>query len=39
MKNFEQPVVEIIVYESIDVVTTSFGIFDDNGFNNNVVKP
>lgn len=39
MKNFEQPVVEIIVYESIDVVTTSFAIFDDNGFNNNVVKP
>lgn len=38
MKNFEIPFVEIVAFESMDIVTTS-DFFDDEGFNNQVVKP
>lgn len=39
MKKFEQPVIETIVYEYIDVIATSMSDVDDSGFNNQVVKP
>ena len=39
MKKFEQPVIEAIVYECIDIIATSSPDVDDNGFNNEVVKP
>lgn len=39
MKKFEKPVIEIVVFKDIDIVTTSLPDVDDNGFNNEVVKP
>ena len=39
IKKFEQPVIETIVYECVDIITTSSPSFDDEGFNNEVVKP
>ena len=39
MKKFETPVIETISFEWIDVIATSRFDVDDNGFNNQVVKP
>lgn len=39
MKKFEQPVIETIKYDYIDVIATSPSDVDDSGFNNQVVKP
>ena len=39
MKKFEQPVIETIVYNYIDVIATSSSDVDGSGFNNQVVKP
>ena len=40
MKKFEQPVIETIVYDYVDVIaTSSYPDVDDSGFNNQVVKP
>ncbi len=39
MKKFEQPVIETIVYECIDIIATSSPDIDDSGFDNEVVKP
>lgn len=39
MKEFEQPVIETIVYEYTDVIAISMSDVDDSGFNNQVVKP
>lgn len=37
MKLFEKPVIEVVAFTCKDVITTSD--LDDEGFNNEVVKP
>ena len=39
MKTYEKPEIEVITFEVPDVITTSSPSMDDNGFNNEVVKP
>ena len=39
MKKFETPVIEIVTFESKDIIATSTPNVDDDGFNNEVVKP
>ncbi len=39
MKEFETPVIKTVVLESKDVIATSAPDVDNDGFNNEVVKP
>lgn len=42
MKLFEKPIVELIVFECKDIITSSYeddDDLDDDGFNNEIVKP
>ena len=39
MNTYKQPEIEVIKFETPEVITTSLPVFDDNGFNNEVVKP
>ena len=39
MKQFEQPVIETIVYDTVDIIAISLPDVDEGGFNNQVVKP
>ena len=39
MTLFEAPVMNIVALESVDIITTSIPDMDDEGFNNEIVKP
>lgn len=39
MKTYEKPEIEVTDFEIPDVITTSSPSMDDNGFNNELVKP
>ena len=39
MKLFEKPVIEVVAFACKDVITTSDLDVDDEGYNNEVVKP
>jgi len=39
MNTYEKPEIEVIKFEVPEVITTSSPSMDDDGFNNEVVKP
>lgn len=39
MNNFVKPGFEIVLFDNVDIVTTSSPKYDQGGFDNEVVKP